>query len=198
MSEEIEVKHYDIALCDLCYAGKGGECHTPGCALWCKSAPDVPLRGCVSAETVEQLQRELAVQRDTVRELSRAAAEIELELGIAKEQKAMLIEREDQLRFELEAARARIEVIDQADKANIVLLQSYQEEKREMEEAHAEELSQLRSCLRDTEQGHDMLVAELKRELEAARAERDRLVSQLRSEIEERKRLEYALARAHE
>lgn len=52
MSEEIEVKHYDIALCDLCYAGKGGECHTPGCALWCKSAPDVPLRGpmCVPIE----------------------------------------------------------------------------------------------------------------------------------------------------
>ena len=43
MSEEPKVRPYKIWLCDLCVAGEDGECHVPGCALWLKSAPGVPL-----------------------------------------------------------------------------------------------------------------------------------------------------------
>lgn len=32
-----------LTLCSLCLRGEGGECHSPGCALWMKSAPDCPL-----------------------------------------------------------------------------------------------------------------------------------------------------------
>lgn len=32
-----------LTLCSLCILGEGGQCHTPGCALWIKSAPDIPL-----------------------------------------------------------------------------------------------------------------------------------------------------------
>lgn len=31
-------------LCDDCLDGKGGECHTPGCAMWMNRAPDLQLR----------------------------------------------------------------------------------------------------------------------------------------------------------
>lgn len=31
-------------ICSLCLDGAGGECHTPGCALWLCRAPDMPLR----------------------------------------------------------------------------------------------------------------------------------------------------------
>lgn len=34
---------YVISLCELCVAGKGGECHTPGCALIWKRAPSGPI-----------------------------------------------------------------------------------------------------------------------------------------------------------
>ena len=33
-----------VTLCDRCLDGEGGECHTPGCALWMNRAPDVPIR----------------------------------------------------------------------------------------------------------------------------------------------------------
>lgn len=33
----------NMIVCELCLAGMGGECHTPGCAFWLKSAPDLPL-----------------------------------------------------------------------------------------------------------------------------------------------------------
>jgi hypothetical protein len=33
-----------LTLCSLCLLGEGGQCHTPGCALWLKAAPDLPLR----------------------------------------------------------------------------------------------------------------------------------------------------------
>lgn len=33
-----------LRLCDPCIDGEGGECHTPGCALWINRAPDLPLR----------------------------------------------------------------------------------------------------------------------------------------------------------
>jgi hypothetical protein len=32
-----------LVLCGDCLAGVGGECHTPGCALWMNRAPDVPI-----------------------------------------------------------------------------------------------------------------------------------------------------------
>ena len=32
-----------LMICDLCLTGAGGLCHSPGCAFWLKSAPDVPL-----------------------------------------------------------------------------------------------------------------------------------------------------------
>ena len=32
-----------LILCSLCLRGAGGECHTPGCALWINRAPDLPL-----------------------------------------------------------------------------------------------------------------------------------------------------------
>lgn len=32
-----------VLLCGRCIAGEGGECHTPGCALWMNRAPDIPV-----------------------------------------------------------------------------------------------------------------------------------------------------------
>ena len=32
-----------LALCDQCLDGIGGECHTPGCALWMNRSPDVSI-----------------------------------------------------------------------------------------------------------------------------------------------------------
>lgn len=40
---EIPVRKVTLWLCDLCLNGAGGECHTPGCALWINRAPDLPL-----------------------------------------------------------------------------------------------------------------------------------------------------------
>jgi hypothetical protein len=37
-----------VLLCGRCMAGEGGECHTPGCALWLNRAPDVPMWGNVT------------------------------------------------------------------------------------------------------------------------------------------------------
>lgn len=34
----------ELTLCSLCLDGAGGECHTPGCALWINRAPDLSLR----------------------------------------------------------------------------------------------------------------------------------------------------------
>lgn len=41
MTDNTAVRTVKIDLCDLCIAGKGGECHTPGCALWINRAPDL-------------------------------------------------------------------------------------------------------------------------------------------------------------
>lgn len=38
-----------VYLCGDCLDGTGGECHTPGCVLWMKSAPDVPIRDLIEA-----------------------------------------------------------------------------------------------------------------------------------------------------
>lgn len=44
---ETDVKMFkvELALCGLCMNGDGGECHSPGCALWINRGPDVPLHG---------------------------------------------------------------------------------------------------------------------------------------------------------
>jgi hypothetical protein len=39
------VRYVRLWLCDPCLDGAGGECHSPGCALWINRAPDIPLRG---------------------------------------------------------------------------------------------------------------------------------------------------------
>lgn len=41
---EIPVRLVQLWLCDPCLDGKGGECHTPGCSLWMRAAPDLPVR----------------------------------------------------------------------------------------------------------------------------------------------------------
>lgn len=33
----------ELTICGLCLAGAGGQCHTPGCALWLNRAPDLSL-----------------------------------------------------------------------------------------------------------------------------------------------------------
>lgn len=40
---EPRVYRVTLWLCELCLTGKGGECHTPGCALWLNRAPDLSL-----------------------------------------------------------------------------------------------------------------------------------------------------------
>jgi hypothetical protein len=42
-SPGVSLHQVTLTLCSLCLNGEGGQCHTPGCALWLKSAPDVPL-----------------------------------------------------------------------------------------------------------------------------------------------------------
>lgn len=41
---EIPVHLVRLWLCELCLDGKGGECHSPGCALFLNRAPDVGIR----------------------------------------------------------------------------------------------------------------------------------------------------------
>jgi hypothetical protein len=41
--DEPTLNRYLVYLCSLCVAGEGGECHTPGCAFYMSSAPDLPL-----------------------------------------------------------------------------------------------------------------------------------------------------------
>jgi hypothetical protein len=43
MTTEDELREVTLTLCQQCLTGAGGECHTPGCALWMNRAPDVPL-----------------------------------------------------------------------------------------------------------------------------------------------------------
>ena len=40
----LELETVTLTLCNACLDGKGGECHTPGCALWMIRAPDVSIR----------------------------------------------------------------------------------------------------------------------------------------------------------
>lgn len=38
-----------VRICELCMAGKGGECHSPGCVLWLRRAPDLEMFGIIKA-----------------------------------------------------------------------------------------------------------------------------------------------------
>jgi len=44
---EPKLFHVETTLCEFCLAGKGGECHVPGCALIRNRAPDIPWRGMI-------------------------------------------------------------------------------------------------------------------------------------------------------
>lgn len=47
MSEQDErdrLERVALTVCSRCLDGEGGECHTPGCALWMNRAPDVSIR----------------------------------------------------------------------------------------------------------------------------------------------------------
>lgn len=46
-----EVERITLALCADCLDGKGGECHTPGCALWMCKGPAPGLRDMAIAES---------------------------------------------------------------------------------------------------------------------------------------------------
>lgn len=39
-----------LTVCGDCLDGAGGECHTPGCALWISTAPDIRLRERAASE----------------------------------------------------------------------------------------------------------------------------------------------------
>lgn len=51
-SDEVQVRRYEIRLCDLCATGKGGYCNVPGCALIRNCAPDLPLVKSVGVYTI--------------------------------------------------------------------------------------------------------------------------------------------------
>lgn len=38
----MKLKTIEIMICEACLAGKGEECHTPGCALWLHTV-DLPI-----------------------------------------------------------------------------------------------------------------------------------------------------------
>lgn len=42
-SGEVPLIQLTLWLCAYCIAGVGGECHSPGCALWMNRAPDLPI-----------------------------------------------------------------------------------------------------------------------------------------------------------
>src|SRR5450755_2561648 len=41
--DESKLRRVTLDLCVLCLNGAGGECHSPGCALWINRAPDIPV-----------------------------------------------------------------------------------------------------------------------------------------------------------
>lgn len=40
----------DVKVCARCCAGLGGQCHTPGCALWMHNVQDLPIMAAPSQE----------------------------------------------------------------------------------------------------------------------------------------------------
>jgi hypothetical protein len=43
LEETLGLVRVTLVLCTGCLAGKGGECHTPGCSLWMNRGPDIPI-----------------------------------------------------------------------------------------------------------------------------------------------------------
>lgn len=41
--DEIPLQEVTLTLCQPCLDGEGGQCHSPGCALWMTRAPDTPV-----------------------------------------------------------------------------------------------------------------------------------------------------------
>src|SRR5690606_15484370 len=66
-----------VELCELCLSGTGGECHTPGCALWFSRAPDVPVtHEPVPADQADHAET-LGALNQATRERDEARAEVE-------------------------------------------------------------------------------------------------------------------------
>jgi hypothetical protein len=42
-SQPLALARVTLVLCTACLHGFGGECHTPGCAMWMSTAPDVEI-----------------------------------------------------------------------------------------------------------------------------------------------------------
>lgn len=47
---EVAVRRVTVNLCEFCIAGRGGECHAPGCLLCRNRSPDLPLCGALMEE----------------------------------------------------------------------------------------------------------------------------------------------------
>lgn len=66
-ADELKVRRVTVYICELCIAGAGGECHTPGCVLWLNRGPDLALH----PELVEDAGREAAELVELRAELAR-------------------------------------------------------------------------------------------------------------------------------
>jgi hypothetical protein len=55
---EIPLRTVTLTLCVPCLAGEGGECHSPGCALWMSTAPDVPITQHLAETEAETAHRD--------------------------------------------------------------------------------------------------------------------------------------------
>jgi hypothetical protein len=53
------VKMIRIPICELCLTGSGGQCRTPGCALYLRAAPDIPIAKELYEEESEGFNHEL-------------------------------------------------------------------------------------------------------------------------------------------
>ncbi len=66
-----------LVLCADCLDGKGGECHTPGCALWMKRAPDVSIRSNVESPSFQkQVERGEMSSDGPIRKVARVVARL--------------------------------------------------------------------------------------------------------------------------
>lgn len=66
MANGEETTSVTLDLCNACLDGVGGECHTPGCALWMSQAPDISIRDKVVPELRTSLTHRIATLKDSV------------------------------------------------------------------------------------------------------------------------------------
>ena len=45
-----KLRRVTLDICEPCIEGAGGECRTPGCAFWMRSAPEFPFFAAVTDE----------------------------------------------------------------------------------------------------------------------------------------------------